>query len=256
MIARYEFERQIETIIAGHMVKAYPYQWDEDHITFGILRDFQENFRRIQIADPRLQIEVEWEIYKLLIPEETNFGDIGILLSAQLRDGTQLVGAGFIEAKIRDITKHRFLQIRQKQNAHIIRNAPNAQTLLYSPADVPVFDPAAYDAWPWFFIEPPLAAKITRGPVVPISLVHATKKKDVSLYDLACSPSFQFVHRYFNCLDLEFSRDAIDAVRGFPKKLGQPNYILKIRLAPLDHELPRMPDVNTDAFAPIERARR
>jgi hypothetical protein len=49
------------------------------------------------------------------------------------------------------------------------------------------------------------------------------------LYDLACSPSFQFAYRYFNFLDLEFSKNAIHAVRGFPKKLGRPNYILKIK---------------------------
>ena len=93
---------------------------------------------------------------------------------------------------------------------------------------------------------------ITNAPIVPMQLVTMSGKRDTSLYEFASSPSFQLAHRYLSCFDLEFSQQAIDAVRGMPTSIGQPNYIMKVRIARNGQELPPSPDMNGNSFEVID----
>jgi hypothetical protein len=253
----YEFENRLEHIIADRVTKAYPYNWDENSITFGIVADFQTSFARCQLSGLPLEIDIACQAYKLRPPEETHFGDIGLIISARLRDGTVVEGAALIEAKLRHLKNNRFQQITIGQPRRIVRNAPHAMMMLYDYDKVPMYDAASSPYQPfWKIYQMRGAVAITQAPTVPLTLVAETRKSDRSLYDFACSPSFQFAHRYFQCLDLDFSKDAISAIKGFPGKIGRPAHIITIQVAAAGRELPHRAQINGEDFDQIETDRR
>jgi hypothetical protein len=149
----------------------------------------------------------------------------------------------------------RFQQITVGQARRIIRNAPHAMMLLYDYDEVPIQEPVRDLYYPFWRISHS-ARTITRAPIVPLSLVAETAKNNRSLYDFACSPSFQFAHRYFQCLDLDFSKNAISAIKGFPTKIGRPAHILSIQITAAGRELPRASQVSGENFDPIDITRR
>jgi hypothetical protein len=249
----YEFKKRLESIIADHVAKAYPYNWDENSITFGIVSEFQTTFAHCRLAGLPLEIDIACQAYKLRPPEETHFGDIGLLISARLRDGSTVEGAALIEAKLRHLKTHRFKQITVTQARQIARNVPHAMMLLYDYDEVPVHDAAPEFYLPFWGVFQS-DRTITRAPIVPLSLVAETAKNDRSLYDFACSPSFQFAHRYFQCLDLDFSTKAISAIKGFPGKIGQPAHIMTIQITAAGGQLPPAADINDEDFDLIERS--
>jgi len=75
--------------------------------------------------------KIIWDFRKLRLPEETDYGDIGILVNLTTWSNETLEGVGLLEAKRRDLTKGSFSSAKTSQLKRIVSKAPSAQLLLY-----------------------------------------------------------------------------------------------------------------------------
>jgi hypothetical protein len=250
----YIIERELRETVQKH----FPLDWKEDLLTHDLAIRFRKRFHRMTLHGTRFPIQVEWEIYKLHGKRETSYGDIGLLFRYELPAGGLIEGAGFIEAKLRARDSTRFRQVRTEQVARILARSPHTLLLLYDYNAVSVLDSS-------FVLEPdykffihrwshPIMthARVTHGPVLPLQLAAAVNQYDDTLYRLCHSLSHQFSRRYFHLHDLDFSQQAIQAVKGFPANIGSPNILMIIRAAPEGRELPEPFRPRDDLYGGIE----
>lgn len=239
-----EIESLMEYELAEAVQRHYPLDWKEDSITHDLMIRFRNHFRDVTLQGLRYPLQLEWEVYKLHGRREASYGDIGVLIRYRLPSGADVEAAGFLEAKVRGRESTKFHQVRHEQVHRILARSRHTRLLLYDYNAVPVlggdtgFDPD----WDWH-PHPSRRRRmgqvpVTHGPIVPLELAAAVNQFDDGLYRFAHSLSYQFVRRFFQLHDLDFSEAAVQAVKGFPSDLGAPNFVMVVRAAVLGQELP------------------
>ncbi|MGD1047109.1 MAG: hypothetical protein ABR936_17530 [Bacteroidota bacterium] len=224
-----EFHYSVEEILKKEIEGNYPHQWDEDHITRQILRQFRNQFHSINLFGFKHETKIAWEVYKLVGSLETNAGDIGLLVNVYLKNGTVVTGVAFIEAKKRKLNTVRFDELRQKQLRRINRFSPSARLLLYDYEDITQF-PLNQS----HFIDPDefryynLVFNNTYAVTLPMNLALANFSNNTNLYHLSVPFSYQLIFRYFHGLDLDYSKKAIDSITQFPSSQKLPRYLMTI----------------------------
>lgn len=250
-------EHLMECELAQAVQSHYPLDWKEDAITHDLL------IRLRRIGSVTLEglwypLQVEWEIYKLHGARETCYGDIGVLVRHRLPSGPVIEAAGFLEAKIRGRDSRTFPQVRHEQIDRILARSRYTRLLLYDYNAVPVLTNDGVDpGWEWgpFPFQGPAwtgQAMVTHGPTVPLELASAVKQFDDGLYRFANSFSNQMVRRFFRLHDVDFSKQAVEAVKGFPAELGSPNYVMVVRVAALGQSMPEPTGLNDNVYRMIE----
>jgi hypothetical protein len=251
----FDVEDLMETALREIMAAHYPHHWREDSITDDLLIRLKKYFHSPSLVGTRFPIQIEWEMYKLNGLRESDHGDIGLLVRYRLPSGRTVEGAGFLEAKVRGLGTTKFKQVRSKQVTRILSRSPLTRLLLYDYNPVAVLDnlhdsDAVWDLVPSFPRHRAGYARITHGPVLPLQIASAVNVYDDTLYRFCHSFSHQFSRRYFHLHDLDFTKQAVRAVKGFPGKLPAPNFIMVIRGAPAGKDLPEefRPDQNYRAI--------
>lgn len=248
-----EFEWLVEDRLREAVLRHYPYDWKEDSITHDLLIRLRKSFKHLQLQNLRYPIDIEWEIYKLHGPRETAYGDIGLLVRYRTREGSDIEGAGFLEAKLRGRDTTKFHHVRHEQVARLLSRSPWTRLLLYDYSAVPVLDETDVNVDDWDFhlrhFRGRQQAKVTHGAVVPMELAATISHYDDSLYPFCHSLSYQFLQRYFRLHDLDFRQSAVNAVKGFPTDLGTPNYVMVIRMAVMGQNLPEEYRPSDNLFA-------
>ncbi|MFV0543138.1 MAG: hypothetical protein ACK5L8_05530 [Marinicella pacifica] len=229
----HEFTGRLEKAIRNSLSSISAHAWDEDHITYTLLKDLQSALRgsRFSGHDPRSRIN--WETYKLRGSYETNFGDIALVVNINYKDGSSVNGVAFLEAKKRDWRKTTFSAMRVNQAKRILKNAPHAQYLLYDYEEITSFlNGSLYSEEMehyYFRRELPVPfAPVTRSVCVPLNLALAKGDKDTLLYRHGLPLSLVLSTRYFQGLDLEFDEQSKRVATGFLKKFGLSKYVVKI----------------------------
>jgi hypothetical protein len=199
------FEAFLEAQLQAVIDKCYPLAWKENSITENLGMELRSNFKTVSLVGCQYPLVLAWEFYKLSGTPEYDHGDIGILVKRKLPDGETLEGAGFLEAKIREVKSGRF-KVPPKQSKRILTRSPRTQLLLYDQNPVPVLDYLP-DAGPWnwypYSDHDSRRSPVSHGPVLPFDLAIAIGQFDGSLYRYCHSFAQQFTRRYFNLLDLE-----------------------------------------------------
>lgn len=240
------FEENIGPVISD----CFPYEWDEDHITFSLLKNIRKDFNRMQCFGWDQKENIDWSAYKYNGDVENKYGDIGVLVKLIYKDGRILEGVGFIEAKRRYQGKMTFDAMKLPQIRRINKNAPHSYVLLYD-----------YEAITGFIsnhsIRPRerqtnskgLAVKpITYALAVQTSTVLATSAKDMSLYKHGVPFSHLLVNRYFNGLDLEFNPKLVNDVKAYNQKKGFVNYLLNVVVYEPGTRYEEEKDINLDRY--------
>lgn len=124
--------QDIERALADICSNAYPGEWDENHVTFSMMRMFRETFSSRTLRFDGWTKNVEWKSYKNKGGQETKYGDIALLVNVQFSDGQQMKGVASLEAK-RLYNTGSFASIDTDQLERILRNAPYSHLLLYYP---------------------------------------------------------------------------------------------------------------------------
>ncbi len=244
-----EMEQFIEQEVTDAVSRHFPLDWKEDSITHDMLIRLRSRFRHVALFGLRIPIHLDWEIYKLHGTREKYFGDIGVLLRYRMPTGNVVEGAGFLEAKVRGRNSTNFPHVRPDQITRILSRSPQTRLVLYDYNPVAVLDDFDYSRH--HFHRHPYAL-VTHAPVLPLQLASAVGQYDDTLYRFCTSFSRQFTRRYFHLHDLDFSKKAIDSVKGFPSELGSPNVVMVVRVASQEQELPERVPLNDNTYGSID----
>lgn len=254
-----EVEYLIENELRRIVQESHPLDWKEDVITHELMKALRRRLDSTTLHGLHYPITMDWEIYKLHGTRESTHGDVGMLFRYLLPSGAIVEGAGFLEAKIRGRESVKFHAVRHDQVSRILERSPHTQLLLYDYTsvtvldDVGTFDRGDYDMRFASKLGYRSYARVTHGPVLPLSLAAAVNHYDDTLYRFCHSLSHQFTRRYFHLHDLDFTEAAIRAVKGFPCELGSPNYIMVIRSAPIGQNLPETHRPSENLYTQINK---
>jgi hypothetical protein len=235
------------------------WDWDEDHITRSILTQLRQELGRVELVGDDVRSHLHWEAYKLSGTYENRFGDIAVLVKINYKDGEHLQGAAFLEAKRRQRRKTNFDAMRAKQVNKILKHAPRAQYLLYDYEDITGFQsaPAFLHEIQNFYRrnwQTGSVAPRTSAVCVPLNVAKATGYKDTLLYRYATPLSMMLSCRYFQGLDLEFGKEAIEVACGYLEKFGLPSYVLEVEISEAGAEpKENTASVNRQRYEPMDR---
>jgi hypothetical protein len=123
--------RRLEDIFSEICTNSYPYEWDENHITFQLMKQLRELFGNRVIDFNSWSKIVDWRSFKNRGKQETSYGDIALIVTVQYTSGEVFRGVVNIEAK-RDYNSNCFESIDLPQLNRILDNAPYSHVLLYT----------------------------------------------------------------------------------------------------------------------------
>lgn len=124
---------RIESIISKICIDSYPYEWDENHISFLLMKELRALFSNRIIHFNDWSKIVNWQSFKNKGKQETSFGDISLIVNIQFSSGESIKGVAHLEAK-RDFNSECFESADNAQLRRILSNAPYSQLLLYTHA--------------------------------------------------------------------------------------------------------------------------
>lgn len=253
-----EFTGQIEHVIKESISHVSGHEWNEDFITFNLLRDLRKELNGIQLISKDSKSSINWQAYKLKGTYENNFGDIALVVNINYKDGTGIHGVAFLEAKKCDWMKTTFSAMKRPQAIQILKNAPRSQYLLYDYRDITNFLSSSLyleELSNFYYrkgIRFPFAA-VTRAVCVPINLAVATGDKDTLLYRHGIPLSQMLSNRYFQGLDLEFDENSKKIATGFLSKFGLPKFVVQIDILESGVEArEQILSVNQDEYSQID----
>ncbi len=252
-----EFFEKIEAAISSVIMEINQdnlYNWNEDYITFNILKELRRNFRQITIKYSQnrfIQVKANFLKFNRKLGAEEKYGDIAILINLSYDDAKIIQGVGLIEAKKIDKDKNTFLAVKTEQLDTIYKNAPHSYLMLYDYQridDNKIFKDYLQIKKSQF--PTPLYATL-----VPVNLARRFNEFNPTLYRFSTAFSYQFAYRYMHGLDLEFSDDIIKAAKGYQvNEKYPPQYIIQIAVKHTKYEEQNnliLPEVNSNNFIEI-----
>ncbi|OOE67744.1 hypothetical protein [Salinivibrio kushneri] len=86
---RIEFVSELESEIRSTISSCFPAEWDENHLTYSLLKEIRKRFsiKNIFWGNPFPE-NISWSAYKYNGEIEKKHGDIGILVKIVYRDGS------------------------------------------------------------------------------------------------------------------------------------------------------------------------
>jgi len=122
---------KLESIISELCNSSYPYEWDENHISFLLMKELRKLFSHRTISFNSWSKIVDWRSFKNRGKQETNYGDIALIVTIQFSSGECLKGVVNIEAK-RAYNSGNFESVDLVQLNRILENLPYSHLLLYN----------------------------------------------------------------------------------------------------------------------------
>ena len=193
--------------------------------------------------------KILWDVRKLRRPEETDFGDIAVLVNLTTWAAERVEGVGLLEAKRRDVGKSTFSAAKSSQLRRIAAKAPSAQLLLYDYDNVSACMDNAHLHIPETFYRHwhRQVTPFTHAVCVPIGIALSRGKYDTDLHKFGVPLSHQVLGRYFRGFDLETNAKTLNAVKGNIGKHGGARTIVLVGISTGDEE-PTLPEVNSNVY--------
>jgi hypothetical protein len=123
--------RTLEDSFTSICQNSYPLEWDENHISFQLMQHLRKVFSNRIINFNGWSKIVNWQSFKNRGKQETNYGDIALIVNVQFSSGETLKGVVNIEAK-RDFNSGNFESMDLPQLNRILINTPYSHLLLYT----------------------------------------------------------------------------------------------------------------------------
>lgn len=227
-----KFCQTLEERIQEEIEDAYPTNWDEDYITRRILVAIKSfNYSQVEYLTTFNNIFVS--AFKQKGATETKFGDIAFVFDITYKDGDNIVGVAFLEAKRRYERTNQYSAIKFPQLKHIYNNAPSARLLLYNYNYMSNLAPTGLD------LSKSAASGIlpkipsTYSSVLPINTAIHLNDNTEKLEKFSIPFSYQFAFRYLFGMDLEFKKESVDLALGNAKNAADlPLYTVAVTVKP------------------------
>jgi len=123
--------QNLESIFSEICTTSYPFEWDENHISYQLMKELRKLFSHKVINFQDWSKIVEWRSFKNKGKQESNYGDITLFVNIQFTSGETLKGIATIEAK-RSFNSGSFESMDLIQLNRIISNSPYSHLLLYN----------------------------------------------------------------------------------------------------------------------------
>jgi len=244
-----EYFHRVEKSINAVIRKCHPATWDENHITFSLCDELFRRQKLVSLEGLDRPFKIIWDFRKLRLPEETDYGDIGILVNLTTWSNETLEGVGLLEAKRRDLTKGSFSSAKTSQLKRIVSKAPSAQLLLYDYENVS----SCMDNWSVEFEDNFYRRRFgeilpyTHAVCLPARTAIQQGKYTTDLHKFGVPLSYQIVGRYFRGFDLETDAKTIAGVKGNIDRHGGPRTLILVGVSTGDAD-PQLPEVNTNRY--------
>lgn len=251
-----KFCQNLEQRIQEEIQDAYPTDWDEDYITRRLLVavkslsysqvEFLTTFNNIFIA-----------AFKQKGVSENKRGDIAFVLDITYKDGDNIKGVAFLEAKRRYQGTNEYSAIKNDQLKRLYAHAPTGRLLLYNYNYMSNLAPTGIDGSTSSSsgILPKIPSTYTS--VMPLNTaIHLNSKKD-NLEKLTIPFSYQLTFRYLFGMDLEFGENEVNVALGNSQNVENlPRYVVPITIKPgkkgeKEIDFVFSPEINREFFAEI-----
>ncbi len=248
-----EFFHRFEKSITDVIRTCYPTSWDENHITFSLCDKLFKKHKTVSLDGLDRPFKIIWDFRKLRLPEEADYGDIAILVKLTTWSNETIEGAGFLEAKRRDLGKGSFSSAKTSQLKKIVSKAPSAQLLLYDYENVS----ACMDNWAVQFEDHYYrrrygeALPFTHCVCVPAKTALHRGTYNTDLHKFGVPLSYQVIGRYFRGYDLEMDTKILDAVKGNVNRNGGARTLILVGVSTGAAE-PVLPEVNHNRYGPAD----
>jgi hypothetical protein len=251
-----KFCQNLEQRIQEEIQDAYPTDWDEDYITRRILVAIKSlSYSQVEFLTTFNNIFIA--AFKQKGVSENKHGDIAFVLDITYKDGDNIKGVAFLEAKRRYEGTNEYSAIKSDQLKRLYSHAPSGRLLLYNYNYMSNLAPTGIDGSTGSSsgILPKIPSTYTSA--MPLNTaIHLNSKKD-NLEKFTIPFSYQFTFRYLFGMDLEFGEDKVNAALGNSQnKENLPQYVVPITIKPgkkgekqIDYVF--SPEINKELFAEI-----
>ncbi|HEX9513818.1 MAG TPA: hypothetical protein VF939_25180 [Puia sp.] len=209
---------KLERIFAELCIGSFPHEWDENHLSFLLMKRLRELFGSRRIHFNKWSKIVDWKSYKNRGKQERDFGDIALIVTIQFSTGEVLQGVACLEAK-RDFQSGNFESMDLEQLNRIKANLPYAHLLLYTHQRqyLQLKFPNS-ETWPSYLWVSPLNTAIVK--------LGQLRPHDNSSVLRTSFPFAMFLSaRIFWGLDLDFRDDILNDIINGMNKIIDPAYL-------------------------------
>lgn len=248
-----EYFHYLEQAITEAVRDCFPYDWEENHITFSITKALFNRNQIVSLEGLDRPFKILWDARKLRRPAETDFGDIAVIVRLITWSGETVEGVGFLEAKRRDAGKNTFSATKLNQLKRISSKAPSARLMLYDYDNVS----SCMDNWSIQFEDHfyrrryGLVQPYTHCVCLPVGIAIQQGKSTTELHKFGVPFSYQLVGRYFRGFDLELEPKTVAAAKGNALKHGGARTLFLVGVSTGTAE-PTLPEVNGNLYGPPE----
>ncbi|MGV8017841.1 MAG: hypothetical protein AB2L26_06590 [Ignavibacteria bacterium] len=209
---------KLELLFSNICSTAYPYEWNENYITYYLMNELRKLFRNRIIYFNNWSKIVDWQSFKNTGKQETNYGDIALLVNVQFSSGEILKGVASLEAK-RDNNDGIFKSFDSSQLTRILSNLPYSHLLLYTHSK--------YELQQKFPDESTWKSNMWVSPINTASQIVNQVSLDDSWKVLRTSfpLSMFFTSRIFWGLDLDFRKEIIIDIETGINKIINPSFL-------------------------------
>lgn len=221
---------KLEHIYREICAGSYPHEWDENHISFLLMKRLRKLFGNRRIQFNTWSKIVDWRSYKNRGKQERDFGDIALIVTIQFSTGEVLRGVACLEAK-RDFRSGNFESMDMSQLQRIHANLPYSHLLLYTHAttELQLKFPDG-NTWRSHFWVSPLNTAI-------VKLAQLNMSQNVDVLRTALPFSMFLSSRIFWGLDLDFREQVLQDIVERINKVIDPAYLGVINVY-YDHQEP------------------
>lgn len=210
--------KKLEQVYREICAESYPQEWDENHLSFLLMKKLRELFGNRRIHFSKWSKIVDWKSFKNRGHQERDFGDIALIVTIQFSSGEILRGVACLEAK-RSFPSGNFESMDMDQIRRLHGNLPHAHLLLYthSRMELQLKFPDS-DTWQSHMWVSPLNTAI-----VKLAQLRASSNKDV--LRTAFPFSMFLTARIFWGLDLDFREEIFQDIVDGMNRVIDPAYL-------------------------------
>lgn len=214
---RFSWYQSVQQTVSKVVMSSFPRCWDEDVITYSILRELITEQKEVVIESEsaeHVKMKVMWDAFKNTkkLKTEQTYGDMGILVRIEFEPGKFIEGVAFCEMKLAkyiklDKSSCKFDAVKGEQLTRLAENSENHRTVLYD-------------------IIPEENGE--KSVIYSIPTNHAIGYGEVSrkLYKFSEDWAYTFTNRFLRGYELNYSKKAVSDLKKFAATKGGVDFLI------------------------------
>lgn len=226
--------------------------WKETAIAIDLVKESRKILNGVSLEEAMGKVRIESKLFCADGALEENYGDIGVSVKIRYRDGFQLSGISYYEAKRRDWKSQTIPAAKRPQLEKMYKNLRHGHLIVFDREPVEIPMASIMPPW-WISIDGRLYnyPAVTHVVSMPLDPVLQSNKIDPSIYRFGLPWSVQIVLRNLHGFDLEHDQHCINWSNMYAEGMNSPALILAIGV---NHgeETPEFPEPPGNQYRQID----